>query len=135
MKQVGNSNNGSDVVFLGYRSDIRIIMTEFDALVMPSLTEGLPITLLEAMSVGLPIVASRVGAIPKLLDNGDCGTLIEPGSDESLYVALKALCNDVAGFNKKSQLAKDKFRKQYSSSHMGEKYLRVYSNICDLDYS
>jgi glycosyltransferase involved in cell wall biosynthesis len=57
-------------------------------LVLPSYHEGLPVSLLEAMAAGVPVVATRVGGIPELLREGECGVLVEPGDVVALATAL-----------------------------------------------
>jgi glycosyltransferase involved in cell wall biosynthesis len=65
-----------------------------DVFVMPSLSEGMPIALLEAMAAGLPIVATRVGGIPEIVTAGIDGELVEAGDPEALATALAALAGD-----------------------------------------
>ena len=70
------------------------IYKKLDMLVMPSLTEGTPLTLLEAMSFGLPVVASAVGGIPEIINDGDNGILVKPGDVEQLIKKIKQLIVD-----------------------------------------
>lgn len=74
--------------------DLPLLMEETDIVVLPSLTEGLPLTLLEAMAFAKPIVATRVGGIPELIRHGENGLLVEPGDEEALADALLRLAGD-----------------------------------------
>ncbi len=65
------------VHFRGWRSDPRKCYEEFDVLLLPSRTEGLPNALLEAMATGVPVAATRVGAVSQVLDEGRCGVLLD----------------------------------------------------------
>lgn len=67
----------------------------FDVVVFPSLfAEGCPLTMLEAMAVGIPVIASRTGAIPEVIKNGESGLLVEPGSSDEIYAAIKRVLSD-----------------------------------------
>ncbi|MBW8015796.1 MAG: glycosyltransferase [Planctomycetes bacterium] len=72
----------------GRRSDIPQLMKACDCFVMSSIAEGMPLTLLEAMSSGLPCLATSVGGIPELLDNDEVGKLVEPGDAGALAGAM-----------------------------------------------
>ncbi|MFZ3071955.1 MAG: glycosyltransferase, partial [Thermodesulfobacteriota bacterium] len=76
------------VRFLGYRSDVLEIMRSFDVFVFPSLAEGLPLALLEAMASRITVVASNVGGIPDVLGNGLYGRLVPPRDAASLATAM-----------------------------------------------
>jgi glycosyltransferase involved in cell wall biosynthesis len=77
----------SVVRFLGYRSDIPQLIGLSSVVVLPSLAESFPFALLEAMSLGKPLVASTVGGMPELV--GDAGVLVPPGDPESLAEAIR----------------------------------------------
>src|SRR5438105_4728097 len=76
------------VHFLGLRSDIANVLAAADVFVLPSLSEGLPLALLEAMLAGRPIVASAVGEVGATLDGGRAGALVPPGDSEALGAAI-----------------------------------------------
>lgn len=88
----------SRVRFLGARTDARAIMATLDLLVVPSLTEGSPLVVLEALSAGLPILASRVGHIPAQLARHDSAILVPPGNPKALADALRSLLGDSGRF-------------------------------------
>jgi len=70
------------------------LLASADVLVLPSYIEGLPVCILEAMAVGVPVVSTTVGGIPEALENGACGTLINPGDVEALADAIVTFLTD-----------------------------------------
>ena len=84
------------VRFLGHRSDAREVVGMLDVLVVPSLTEGAPLIVLEAMASGVPVVASGVGGIPDQVRHGQEGLLVKPGDPDALGQALVGLLRDPA---------------------------------------
>jgi glycosyltransferase involved in cell wall biosynthesis len=82
------------VTFLGARTDIDDLLDAADFFVLPSDTEGLPLSILEAMVHGLPIVASRVGGIPEIVDDEQEGLLVPPGDASALAGAMARLGAD-----------------------------------------
>jgi glycosyltransferase involved in cell wall biosynthesis len=84
------------VIFAGFRDDAPRVMRAFDVFVLPSENEGLPIALLEAMAQGRPVVATRVGGTPEVLQHGVQGLLVPPGSPEQLADAITTVLGDRA---------------------------------------
>jgi glycosyltransferase involved in cell wall biosynthesis len=85
---------GERFQFLGQRDDVLQLLAGADAFVLASLHEGLPVALMEATSVGLPIVASSVGGVPQVLEDGVDALLVPPGDPGSLVDAMKRLASD-----------------------------------------
>lgn len=85
---------GDRFQFLGQRDDVLELLAGVDAFVLPSLHEGLPVTLMEATSVGLPIVATSVGGIPQILEDGVDALLVPPGDPGALVEAMTRLASD-----------------------------------------
>lgn len=81
------------VVFHGWQDmdAVRSVMAKSSIFVLPSRAENQPVAILEAMAVGLPVIASKIGAIPEQVADGESGLLVEPGNAESLYTALAEL--------------------------------------------
>lgn len=77
-----------DVIFMGYRTDVLELLKGLDIFVFPSIAEGLPLALLEAMASRLPIIASNVGGIPEVFGNSNCGILVPPRDSQSLANAM-----------------------------------------------
>jgi glycosyltransferase involved in cell wall biosynthesis len=79
------------VTFLGQRSDALELMTGADLFVLPSTQEGMPVALMEAMSLGVPVVASDIGGVPDIVDPGVEGVLVSPGDPAALADAIEEL--------------------------------------------
>ena len=82
------------VEFLGARDDARRLMAGFDLLVLPSISEGTPLTIVEAMLAGLPVVASAVGGIPEQVVDGVTGLLVPPRDPDALAAAATRVLSD-----------------------------------------
>jgi glycosyltransferase involved in cell wall biosynthesis len=82
------------VVFLGRRADVADILPAFDLFALSSRSEGLPLTLLEAMAAGLPCVATAVGAVSEAVTDGTTGLLVPPGDPEALAAAMLRVLRD-----------------------------------------
>jgi len=94
--------------------------------VMSSLTEGMPVVLMEALQWGVPVVATAVGAIPELLQDGRAGELVAPGDVDALTRALSALMarTPAAAAGPRAALPS-----HFSSARMARDYLRLYEAI------
>lgn len=117
------------VVMPGFIENASELFHRFDLLVMPSLTEGLPITILEAMRAQVPIIASAVGGIPNILEDGVNGILVQPGKVEELSAAMNKL---VASLSLREQFAEKSyflFKQNYSASQMALAYRQLYLDL------
>ena len=115
------------VTFHGFRRDVFALMAHCDLLVMSSHHEGLPYTLLEAMSLSLPCVASDVGGLAEVLRHGETGWLAPPGDPVGFRDALQTLGDDVALRRRLGAAAASEQRRVYTLDAMGERYLEVYA--------
>ncbi len=114
------------VTFAGWRGDPHACLGAADLLVLPSLREGLPLALLEAMAVGLPIVASAVGGVPDALDGGRAGVLVPPGDAAALAAALARLLDDPGRAATLGAAARDRVLERYGAAAQAERLLAVY---------
>ncbi|MBN2284810.1 MAG: glycosyltransferase family 4 protein [Tissierellales bacterium] len=122
-------------IFAGVREDMPDIYSLIDLFVLPSLTEGLPMVLLEAMASEKPVIATRVGEIPKVIEHDYSGLLVEPGDVQGLADSIMMLLENP---DKASQLAKNGYRKveqEFSSKRMANEYMKVYHELLSADYA
>lgn len=114
------------VHFLGFRRNVYDYIAHCDALLMPSIHEGLPYTLLEAMALGRPIIASRVGGLAEVLDNGRTALLVPPGDVPALASALLRVCNERMLQRSLGETARSVQLEHYSLETMTQSYLSIY---------
>ena len=119
----------SRVHLLGLRADVAAIVAAADIFVMPSLSEGLPLALLEAMVAGCAIVASAVGEVGAALDHGAAGVLVPPGDPRALAVALERLLKDPQLARTLGARAACKAAAEYDVSTMVRHYRSIYDVI------
>ena len=117
------------VHFLGFRRNIYDYIAHCHALLMPSLHEGLPYTLLEAMALRTPIVASKVGGLEEVLQDGLTALLVPPGDVAALAQAIVRLHDDRELCCQLGEHAQRLQRAQYSLAAMTEHYLSVYRDV------
>jgi len=82
--------------WLGQVQDVRAVLAAADVVAMPSLAEGLGVAAIEAMAAGRPVIASRIGGLPELIDDGAQGILVPPGDAAALAAALARCLDDAA---------------------------------------
>jgi glycosyltransferase involved in cell wall biosynthesis len=123
------SLNLTNVTFVGYRRDISGLLQSFDLFVLPSLWEGLPVSLLEAMASGCPVVASRVGGSEEAVLDGTTGYLVAPRDVEALADRMAKLMAAPALREQMRIAAKLRVREHFSASAMVEQTACVYNEI------
>lgn len=118
------------VMLAGYRQDAWRYLSLMNVLAMPSRTEGLPITLLEAMRGKVPIVATTVGGIPRVITDGKMGTLVPAENANVLAQGIQRLIEQKELAETYTKYAYQHFISTYSSTSMAKKYHQVYNNLC-----
>ena len=116
----------SRVHLLGLRGDVSAVLAAADVFVLPSLSEGLPLALLEAMFAGRPIVASDVGEVRAALAGGTAGVLVPPGDAVALAGALDRLLRDPEERAGLAASAAAHARAEYDLSRMVHRYVELY---------
>lgn len=129
-KEIAKLNLKEKIILAGYRKDIESFYPLMDIFVLPSLSEGLPLVLLEAMSVGLPVIATRVGGIPYVAGNGEA-ILVPPASIEELEKAILFLIKNPFLRKELGKKAKEKVTSQFSLKKCLEEYLKVYKSLAN----
>lgn len=119
----------NNVIFAGIRNDIPEIFSIMNIFILPSLIEGMPMVLLEAMAAQKPIIATKVGAVPKLIEHNKTGLLIEPKDTEGICASVGLLLIDKEKANSLSLNAFERAKNEFSSSIMAKKYLEVYEEV------
>ncbi|MCA9910862.1 MAG: glycosyltransferase [Anaerolineae bacterium] len=120
------SNN---VHFLGWRSNALRVMAALDIFLMPSLWEGFGLTLLEAMSVSVPVVATTVSAIPEIVVHQETGLLVPPRDVVALAEATLLLLEDSALRHHMGMLGEDRLETYFSADRMIDQTLAVYQRV------
>lgn len=123
-------NNGLEkvVTLLGHVEDTDSFYKTIDLYVNTSFHEGIPMTVLEAMSHGIPIVASRVGGIPEIIDNGNEGFLIDSRRPEKFAEKCRTLSENKSLYMKMAIAARAKIEQKFSSWTTASAYRNVYFN-------
>ncbi len=119
------------VIFTGLRKDVGNLYRCMDLFVLPSLTEGLPMVLLEAMASKLPVVATRVGKVGDVVVDGETGLLVTPGDETGLLKAISFLLNNMIEARKMGEKGKWRIKKCFSADRMSRAYLELYGEAFD----
>ena len=129
LQQVARDAGVVGLRLLGRRTDVERLYSAADALVISSRSEGLPMVLLEAMTAGLPIVATRVGGIPAVMSD-DWGLLVEPDQPQELARAMLHLLDaGKPACHAMGQAAREEAVRRYSVKQMVAGYLEVFTSV------
>lgn len=122
----------ADAVWLpGTRNDVPEILRSFDMFALPSLAEGTPGAALEAMAAGLPVVGTRVGGIPEVIDNGVTGQLVPPSNAAVLAAALKHYVEAPQLARRHGLAGRERVLRKYSMPAMVAAYQDMYDSLCE----
>ena len=119
----------NEVIFAGLRSDIEGILPMAELFILPSLWEGLPNALLEAMAAGKPVVATKVGGIPEIVVHGETGILIPPRDPNALAIAIVDLLQDGLKAKDMGEAGRMRAGKRFSIYKMIEKTENLYQEL------
>jgi glycosyltransferase involved in cell wall biosynthesis len=120
------------VHFLGYRNDMLSVMAKADIVFLPSLTEGLPVSLMEAMALAKPVIATAVGGIPELVRDRTDGILVPPRDVLALTKALWALTNsDVR--NRMGRSCQQRVRESFSVTQQAQEFVSIMDALVETE--
>jgi glycosyltransferase involved in cell wall biosynthesis len=120
---------GDRIRLLGYRADLKDLYQAMDVFALGSLREGLPNVLLEAMALEVPVVATRIAGIPRLIDDGANGLLVNPGSVAEMSDALGRLLADAGLRRRLGQAGRETIQTRYSFAVRMERIRALYDEL------
>ena len=119
------------VRFLGARDDVPELLAICDLFVLPSLFEGLPLSVLEAMAAGKPVVATRIPGTDEAVADGETGLLVTPGDAPALAAAIRAFLSDPVRARRAGEAGQDRVRTQFSARAMVDGVAAAYEELLD----
>ncbi len=130
--QIDRLGRNDRIRLLGFRADVRDLYEAMDVFALSSLREGLPNVVLEALALEVPVVATRVAGVPRLVRDGHCGWLVPPGSVEALASALERLCSDAALRQRFAQAGRAAVEENFSFAARMQRIRAIYDSLlCD----
>jgi glycosyltransferase involved in cell wall biosynthesis len=119
------------VIFLGHRDDVAELLATCDLLVLPSLYEGLPLSVLEAMAAGKPVVATSVGGTPEAVLDGETGFLVPSRDPTALVRAIQRLLTDACLRRKMGMAGRRRVQRNFSPTQMVAGVTQIYEKLLD----
>jgi glycosyltransferase involved in cell wall biosynthesis len=120
------SGVGEHIHFLGSRDDVPELLASCDSFVLPSLWEGLPMALIEAMASGLPVIATEVSGTRQVMLHGETGLLVPPGDAAALAGAMGALLSEPATAQAMGAAARRRVETAFSAQRQAEDHVALY---------
>lgn len=128
-QEIADLGVGGRVRVLGHREDVPDLMAASDLFAFPSLHEGLGSAVIEAMALGLPVVASDIPAVRDLLGGGSCGVLVPPGDSAAFGDAIRRLMSSPHQREELGRRAVDRFRHHYELGAVVDKTAALYREM------
>lgn len=128
-KLVSDLGLGDTVLLLGFRADVGNLLAACDLVVLPSLWEGLSISLLEAMAAGKPVVTTTLGSNREVTADGKTAVLVPPKDPASLADAIRALALDPAQLEELGRRGLEMQRERYTMRRMVDAYSKEYEQL------
>ncbi|MEO6525567.1 MAG: glycosyltransferase family 4 protein [Gemmatimonadaceae bacterium] len=117
------------VRFLGHRRDVPSLLAVADVFVLPSLYEGLPLSVMEAMAANVPVVATAIGGTDEIVRDGETGWLVAPGDGRALAAGIRAVLVDRERAVRIADAALDYVTREHSSAAMAAEVGRLYEEL------
>lgn len=126
---VNDMGLSQNVIFAGIRNDMPHIYAMCDLMVNSSYIEGLPMTILEAMAAHVPVIATRIGAVPKVIDDQKNGIFLEAGDVDALAKAIVELMEDAPKRKRFADEAYQDVCERFSDDRMAQRYCEIYKEM------
>ncbi len=117
--------------FIGWRNDVPAVLRAADVVVLPSLVEGLPLAVLEAMATGRPVVATPVGGTAEAIVDGESGVLVPPQDSDALAAATISLLRDPARAAAMGRAARRRMEEHYSAERFVQSIQTLYDTLLE----
>jgi glycosyltransferase involved in cell wall biosynthesis len=117
------------VLFLGHREDVPELLAACDLFVLPSLYEGFPLSVLEAMAAGRPVVATAIGGTEEAVINGETGLLVPPHDPAALAAAIRSLLSDPPLGRRLGLAGRERALREFSAEKMVREVTELYERI------
>lgn len=118
-------------VWIGFVDDVSSYIMRADVFVLPSLSEGMPTSILESMYLGTPVISTSVGGTPELIEDNKTGLLVEPGNTEALISKLEYILGHPDVSEQLSQHAKQYVQEHHSLQNMVDKHITTFQKLLD----
>jgi len=122
---------GSHVTLTGYLRDPRRVLQDFDLMVLPSLSEGFPNVVLEALLMEVPVISTDVGGVPEIIRGGEEGILIPPGDPETMACAIAAFLDDPEKHNRMALQGKKIVEDRFDFRSRTRKLENIYTEVME----
>lgn len=128
-REVRKSGLEERVIFAGFVEEMADVYADLDVLVLSSLNEGLPVAAIEALASGIPIVSTRVGGVPDLLDGVDSAIMVPPADPPALAHALETVLEGLPAYKEMAQKHRPRTREQFSLERLAENVDGLYRRL------
>lgn len=119
------------IEFLGFRHDRLALMADFDLFVMTSSLEGIPRCMMEAMALGVPVVAYDIPGVDQLIRHGETGLLVPHGDRQALIEACRTMVTDSDYAKTLATAARARIESEYSAGIMAQRYESLFKSLMD----
>jgi len=116
-------------LFLGYQEEVARFYAAFDGMILTSVNEGTPVSAIESLAAGRPVVATRVGGVPDVVDDGEDGFLVDPGSTEQLADRLEELARNPELREQMGERGRARVPSRYAVTRLVEDMDRLYKSL------